>query len=181
MRPQPDTGPKVEIGRVLDGRAALITGGDSGIGRAVAVAFAHAGADVAVVYAEERDDAAETKRLVEEAGTSCLTIEGDVGREATCRQAVRRTMEAFGRLDVLVNNAGEQHPQKTIADIQEEQLERTFRTNIFAMFFATKAALEYLQRGGSIVNTASVTAYKGGASGFQVGRLGLRSSPPQWK
>ncbi len=145
----------------LEGKAALITGGDSGIGRAVAIAFAKEGADVAIAYLNEHDDAAETKRLVEEKGRRCLTIAGDAGREEFCRGAVQQTVEQFGRLDVLVNNAAEQHPQESIEDITAEQLERTFRTNIFSYFFMTKAALKHLKKDSAIINTTSVTAYKG--------------------
>ncbi len=145
----------------LDGKVALITGGDSGIGRAVAIAFAREGADVAIVYLNEHDDAGETRKLVEAEGRRCLAIAGDIGEEGFCGDAVERTVQELGRLDILVNNAAEQHPQKSIEDITAEQLERTFRTNIFAMFFMVKAALRHLKEGGVIINTASVTAYKG--------------------
>jgi len=146
----------------LQGKVALVTGGDSGIGRAVAIAFAREGAKIVAAYLDEHEDAAETKRLVEEEpGGSCLLITGDVGAEAHCRGLVARTVETFGRLDILVNNAAEQHPQDSIENLSAEQLERTFRTNIFAMFHLVKAALPHLQEGAAIVNTASVTAYKG--------------------
>ena len=145
----------------LEGKAALITGGDSGIGRAVAIGFAKEGADVAIVYLDEHEDAASTKALVEEQGRRCITIAGDVGDEAFCKDAVARTVEAFGQLDLLVNNAGEQHPQDNLQDIGAEQMERTFRTNIFGMFHMTKAALAHLPQGGAIVNSTSVTAYRG--------------------
>ena len=145
----------------LQGKVALITGGDSGIGRAVAVAFAREGADVAIVYLNEHQDAEETKRMVEAEGRRCSTIDGDVGDESCCRQAVQRTVDAFGRLDVLVNNAAEQHPQESLEDITAEQLERTFRTNVFGYFFMAKAALRHLKEGSAIINTTSVTAYKG--------------------
>jgi NAD(P)-dependent dehydrogenase (short-subunit alcohol dehydrogenase family) len=145
----------------LDQRVALITGGDSGIGRAVAVAFAKEGADVAVVYLNEHEDAQETKRQVEQEGRRCLLIAGDVGDEAFGQQAVRLTMDQLGQLHILVNNAAEQHPQDSIAKITAEQLERTFRTNIFGMFFLVKAALPHLKGGATIINTTSVTAYKG--------------------
>ena len=145
----------------LEGKVALITGGDSGIGRAVAIGCAKEGAEVAIVYLDEHADAASTKALVEEQGRRCITIAGDIGDGAFCRDAVARTVEAFGRLDVLVNNAGEQHPQDQLEDISTEQMERTFRTNIFAMFHITKAALAHLPAGAAIVNSASVTAYRG--------------------
>lgn len=162
MTPQPQADdPRHHGSGKLMGKVAIITGGDSGIGRAVAIAFAKEGADSAIVYLNEHQDADETKRLVEEQGRRCLSIAGDVGDEAFCRQAVRQAVEALGQLDILVNNAAEQHPQKSIEDITAEQLERTFRTNIFGQFFMTKAALPHLKEGSAIVNTASVTAYKG--------------------
>ncbi|QDQ26158.1 SDR family oxidoreductase [Chitinimonas arctica] len=145
----------------LRGQVALITGGDSGIGRAVAIAFAKEGADVAIVYLSEEGDAAETRCLVEVAGQRCLLIKGDISDEAFCRDAVRATTAGLGRLDILINNAAEQHPQDSIEAISAAQLERTFRTNIFAMFYLVKAALPYLRNGGRIVNTSSVTAYRG--------------------
>ena len=145
----------------LQDKVALITGGDSGIGRAVAIAFAKEGAHVAVSYLNEHQDAEETRRLVEQHGRRCLTIAGDIGDEAFCRQLVERTVADLGRLDVLVNNAAEQHPQESIEQVSAEQLERTFRTNIFAMFFLTKAAMPHLKEGSAIINTSSVTAYKG--------------------
>jgi NAD(P)-dependent dehydrogenase (short-subunit alcohol dehydrogenase family) len=145
----------------LHGRVAIITGGDSGIGRAVAIMYAREGADVAVVYLNEHQDAKETKRLVEKEGRRCLVIAGDIGDESFCREAVQQAIRELGRLDILVNNAAEQHPQDSIEQISAEQLERTFRTNIFGMFFMTKAAMPHLKEGSAIVNTTSVTAYKG--------------------
>ena len=162
MRPEPDPGPRQRGSGKLAGKVALISGGDSGIGRAVAVLFAREGADVAIGHlAEEDTDANETVKLVEAEGRRCLTLPGDVGDEGFCREAVERTERELGRLDVLVNNAAEQHTTESITDISAEQLERTFRTNIFAMFFLTKAALPHLGEGSAIVNTTSVTAYQG--------------------
>ncbi len=162
MTPRPDyENPDYAGSGKLDGKAALITGGDSGIGRAVAVLFAREGADVAVVYLDEDEDAQTTKEAVEAEGGRCRLIQADVKQEAECRRAVEETVEAFGRLDVLVNNAAVQFPQKRIGDITEDQLDATFRTNIFAHFFATKAAMEHLPEGGTIINTSSVTAYRG--------------------
>ncbi len=147
----------------LQGKVALITGGDSGIGRAVAIAFAKEGADVSIVYLEERKDANETRRLVEKHGSKCLLIEGDVGEEKFCRKAIAQTLKKLGKLDILVNNAAEQHPQECIEKITEKQLEQTFRTNIFSFFFMAKAAMKHLKEGAVIINTTSVTAYKGSA------------------
>lgn len=149
-------------GRLL-GRVALITGGDSGIGRAVALAFAREGADVAIVYLEEDKDAEETVSLVEGKGRRCLPIKCDISRKAACEKAIARAFKTFGKLDILVNNAAEQHPKKSIADIPEAQLVKTFRTNIFSMFFLTAAALPHLRKSAhpAIINTTSVTAYRG--------------------
>jgi NAD(P)-dependent dehydrogenase (short-subunit alcohol dehydrogenase family) len=164
MKPRPRAEDEKHRGSgKLQGKVAIITGGDSGIGRAVAIAFAKEGADVSVVYLEEKKDANETKRLVEEHGRKCLLIEGDVGQEQFCRKAVEQTMKEFGKLDILINNAAEQHPQESIEKITEKQLERTFRTNIFSFFFMAKAALKHLKKGAVIINTTSVTAYKGSA------------------
>jgi len=145
----------------LEGKVALISGGDSGIGRAVAIAFAKEGAEIAILYLEEHEDAESTKLLVEAAGRRCLLLAGDVGDETFCRDAVSRTVQAFGRLDVLVNNAAVQYPQDNLEDISAEQMERTFRTNIFGMFQLTKAVLPHLKEGSAIVNSTSVTAYRG--------------------
>jgi NAD(P)-dependent dehydrogenase (short-subunit alcohol dehydrogenase family) len=162
MDPRPDfTGNLAGVAQKLKGKTALITGGDSGIGRAVAVAYAKEGADVAIVYLEEDSDAKETKEYVEKEGGNCLLIPGDVADEDFCRKAVQKTIEEFGKLDILVNNAGEQHPQDTIEDISKEQLTRTFSTNIFSMFYLTKEALKHMEEGGSIINTSSITAYQG--------------------
>jgi NAD(P)-dependent dehydrogenase (short-subunit alcohol dehydrogenase family) len=161
MTPRPEHEPKTRGAGKLEDKVALITGGDSGIGRAVAHAFAREGADVAISYLEEHEDAAETKRLVEQEGRRAITIAGDVGDEGHCTELVRRTVEELGKLDVVVNNAAEQHPQESIANVSREQLERTFRTNIFSFFYVTKAALPQLGEGSTVVNCASVTAYKG--------------------
>ena len=145
----------------LENRIALITGGDSGIGRAIAVHYAREGAHVAIVYLEEHRDAEETKRLVEAEGRRCLAIAGDLTDEGFCYAAVNRTVQEYGGLDILVNNAAEQHPQTDLRKISAEQLVQTFRTNIFAYFFMAKAALDHLKPGGVILNTTSVTAYAG--------------------
>jgi len=164
MKPRPKAEDKKHRGSgKLRNKVAIITGGDSGIGRAVAIAFAKEGADVAIVYLEEHKDANETKRLVEENGLRCLLVSGDVGQEDFCRKAVGQIVKELGKIDILVNNAAEQHPQESIEKITEKQLERTFRTNIFSFFFMTKAAMKYLGKGGAIINTTSVTAYKGSA------------------
>lgn len=162
MRPRPDTTAPARRGSGrLDGRTAIVTGCDSGIGRAVAVRFAREGADVAVVYLEEHDDARDTARLVEEDGGRCLLLAGDVGDEDFCSDVVRRTVDELGHLDIVVNNAAEQHVRDDIADISSAQLERTFRTNVFAMFHLVKAAMPHLGEGAAIINSTSVTAYQG--------------------
>jgi NAD(P)-dependent dehydrogenase (short-subunit alcohol dehydrogenase family) len=161
MNPKPEYEPRFPGSGRLEGKVALITGGDSGIGRAVAVLFAREGADVAIVYLDEGEDAKEAARLIEREGRRCIAIAGDVGQPEFCAQAVQTTIGHLGRLDVLVNNAAEQHPQKEIADITPEQIDRTFRTNIYGYFFMTQAALPHLKSGAAIVNTTSVTAYRG--------------------
>lgn len=161
MHPAPDYEPRFPGSGRLEGKVALVTGGDSGIGRAVAVLFAREGADVAIVFLEENQDAWDTSRLIEAEGRRSLMLRGDVGDEDFCRQAVERTVEELGGLDVLVNNAAEQHEQDSLEKISAQQLVRTFQTNVFGCFFMTKAALPYLREGAAIVNTASVTAYRG--------------------
>jgi NAD(P)-dependent dehydrogenase (short-subunit alcohol dehydrogenase family) len=164
MTPRPKAeSPQYRGSGKLTGKVALITGGDSGIGRAISIVFAKEGADVAVAYLNEHGDAAETKRQVEEEGRRCLLLAGDVGDQAFCQELVSRTVRELGRLDVVVNNAAEQHPQDSLEQISAEQLERTFRTNIFSFFHVTKAALPHLKAGSSIINTTSVTAYRGSA------------------
>jgi NAD(P)-dependent dehydrogenase (short-subunit alcohol dehydrogenase family) len=162
MRPKPqDHMENYKAAGKLAGKRALVTGGDSGIGRAVAIGFAKEGADVAVLYKEEIEDARETRAAVEAEGRRCVLIPGDIGDEDFCRDAVRKAVSELGGLDILVNNAGEQHVADSLEEISEKQLLRTFRTNIFGAFFITKHALEHMGKGGAIVNTTSVTSYRG--------------------
>lgn len=162
MAPKPqDSARGYRAAGKLDGKVALITGGDSGIGRSVAVAFAKEGADVCIVYLDETEDAAATKRLLEEEGRKVLLCRGDVSDESFCRQAVEKTLATFGHLDILVNNAAMQFPQDDLTQIDADQLERTFRTNVFAMFYLTRFALPHLKKGASIINTTSITAFHG--------------------
>ena len=162
MKPRPKAENRAHHGTgKLKNKVALITGGDSGIGRAVAIAFAREGADLAIVYLDEHKDAEETKRLVEQEGRRCMTVAGDVGNHEHCLHAVRAVLQELGHVDILVNNAAEQHPQESLDKITPAQLERTFRTNIFSYFFMAQAALPHLGEGASIINTTSVTAYKG--------------------
>lgn len=162
MRPEPISMRESYKGsEKLKGKVAIITGGDSGIGRAVAMAFAAEGASVAVAYLNEDKDAKETRDAVESFGVDCLLLKGDIGDEKFCRSIVDKTVKKFGKLDILVNNAAEQHPQKSIEDITAEQIEATFRTNVFSFFYLTKASMKHLKSGSSIINTASVTAYAG--------------------
>lgn len=162
MNPRPEyRGEDYRAAGKLEGKTAIITGGDSGIGRSVAVLFALEGADVAILYLDQHQDAEETRKVVEQYGRRCLTFAGDVADRDVCRKVIDDTLAAFGKLDILVNNAAEQHPQEKLEDISEEQWEKTFRTNIFGIFQMTKAALPHLGKGASIINTTSVTAYKG--------------------
>jgi len=162
MTPRPDYGAQTYEGHArLEGKAALITGGDSGIGRAVAVAFAREGADVLISYlAEEETDALETARVVEAAGRRCVRVPGDIQDEAHCVRLVARAVEEFGRLDVLVNNAAFQMTRGGIEEISTEEFDRTFRTNVYATFYLCKAALPHMREGGSVINTASIQAYQ---------------------
>src|SRR6476469_9411447 len=163
LEPKPEWEPLYPGSGRLKGKVALITGADSGIGRAVAALYAREGADVAIVYLCEHDDAAKTKEIVEKEGRKAITIAGDLGDKQFCENAVRQTVEQLGRLDILVNNAGEQHPDKDVRDISEEQLKRTFQTNVFGMFFMTQAAEPHLKRGSAIINCTSETMYAGSA------------------
>jgi NAD(P)-dependent dehydrogenase (short-subunit alcohol dehydrogenase family) len=162
MTPRPKSENRVHHGAgKLKGKIALITGGDSGIGRAIAIAFAREGADLALAYLEEHKDAEETQCMVKEEGQRCILIPGDLGSHEHCQHVVRTVLSDLGHLDILVNNAAEQHSQDSLDKITPEQLERTFRTNIFSYFYLAQAALPHLADGSSIINTTSVTAYKG--------------------
>jgi NAD(P)-dependent dehydrogenase (short-subunit alcohol dehydrogenase family) len=161
MSPRPDYEPRYPgVGKLKD-KVALITGGDSGIGRAVAVAMAREGANVSIVYLDENKDADETVAAVAQEGTRAIKIAGDIGDESFCRKAVERTVKEFGRLDVLVNNAAEQHESEAPEKLDTALMERTFRTNIFSMFYFMKAALPHMRKGSTIINTTSITAYQG--------------------
>ena len=161
LEPKPDWQPRYPGSGRLKDKVALITGADSGIGRAVAALFAREGADVAILYLCEHDDAAKTKEIVEGEGRRAITIAGDIGSKDFCEAAVKRTVGELGGLDILVNNAGEQHSDKDIRDITEDQLKRTFQTNIFGMFFLTQAAAPHLNEGSAIINCTSETMYAG--------------------
>ncbi len=161
LEPKPNWEPRYPGSGRLEGKVALITGADSGIGRAIAALFAREGADIAILYLCEHDDAAKTKEIVEAEGRRAITIAGDVGSKQFCEDAVGQTVRELGRLDVLVNNAAEQHPDEDVRDITEEQLRRTFQTNIFGYFFMVQAAVPHLKEGSAIINCTSVTMYKG--------------------
>ncbi len=161
LSPKPEWEPRYRGSDRLAGKVAIITGADSGIGRAVAALYAREGADIVIVYLLEDEDTAESKHIVEAEGRKAITLRGDIGERGFADEVVRRTLEAFGRIDILVNNAGEQHPDKEITDISEEQLRRTFQTNIFGMFFLVQAARPHLKAGAAIVNCTSVTMYQG--------------------
>ena len=162
MTPRPDSTMEEYRGSgKLKSRVAIVTGGDSGIGRAVAVAFAKEGANLAVVYLNEHEDAKRTKEEIEQCGRKCLLIAGDVAEGRFCQEVAEKAVSTYRRIDILVNNAAEQHVRESIMDIDNEQLERTFRTNLFSMFHLVKAVLPHLKEGGRIINTTSVTAYKG--------------------
>jgi NAD(P)-dependent dehydrogenase (short-subunit alcohol dehydrogenase family) len=161
MMPKADHGEKsyTGLGR-LKGKSAIITGADSGIGRAIAIAFAREGADVLISYLNEHEDAKETERWVRDAGKKAVVVPGDIGQKQHCRDLVDRAVKEFGKLDILINNAGFQKTHNSLDEVSEEELEHTFRTNIFAMFFLCQAALPRMEKGGAIVNTASIQAYQ---------------------
>lgn len=161
LLPEPEWQPLYPGSGRLAGKVALITGADSGIGRAVAALFAREGADIAILYLSEHDDAQRTAEIVKAEGRSAITLAGDAGDPKFCARAVARTIKAFGRLDILVNNAGEQHPDQEIEDISDKQLQRTFQTNIYSMFYLVRAARPYLKKGAAIINCTSIVSYKG--------------------
>ncbi len=161
LDPKPEWQPRYPGSGRLEGKVAIVTGADSGIGRAVAALYAREGADIAILYLDEHEDAEKTAEIVRGEGRRALTIAGDVGDKAWCENAVAKVVAEFGRLDIVVNNAGEQHPDPDIVNITEEQLRRTFQTNIFGMFFMVQAAMPHLKSGAAIVNCTSVTMYQG--------------------
>lgn len=162
MTPQPESeNPNYKSANRFHDKVVLISGGDSGIGKATAIAFAKENANIAIIYLSEDQDATDTANRIKELGRECLLIKGDIASEGFCSQAVDQTLEKFGGIDVLINNAGEQHPQNNLEDISKQQLLATFQTNVFGMFYLTQATLPHLQEGSSIINTASITAYRG--------------------
>ena len=161
MNPKPIYMNKEECTKKLNEKVAIITGGDSGIGRAVAIAFAKEGAKVAIVYLNEHEDAEITKKEIENLGGECILLSGDIGNEECCISAINAVKSKFNKVNILVNNAAEQHVCKSITDITKEQLERTFRTNVFGSFFMTKEVIKHLSEGDCIINTTSITAYQG--------------------
>jgi NAD(P)-dependent dehydrogenase (short-subunit alcohol dehydrogenase family) len=162
MTPRPQSDDKAYIGSgKLQGKVAVVTGGDSGIGKAVALFFAKEGANLAISYLNEHEDAQETKQLVEQEGAECILSPGDVSNSTVCNEVIAEAVKRFVKIDILVNNAAVQYPQDTIEKITDEQLEKTFKTNIFSYFYMTRAAMPYLKGGACIINTTSVTAYKG--------------------
>lgn len=161
LEPKPEWEPRYPGSGRLNGKVAVITGADSGIGRAIAALYAREGADIAILYLCEHDDAEKTAQIVRGEGRRVLTIAGDVGDKAFCESAIEQVMSEFGQIDIVVNNAGEQHPDKDITDITEQQLRRTFQTNIFGMFFMVQAAAPHLKPGAAIVNCTSITMYQG--------------------
>jgi NAD(P)-dependent dehydrogenase (short-subunit alcohol dehydrogenase family) len=164
MRPEPVYDDKQKPSSMrLDGKVAVITGGDSGIGRAVAVLFAKEGADIAVVYLNEHDDASQTATSVEAYGKTCLLIHGDLSKEIFCHSAINKIIKRFGKIDILVNNAGVHTEQDSLDKINTAQLMKTFATNVFSYFWLTQSAMDYMKKGSVIINTASVTAYRGSA------------------
>jgi NAD(P)-dependent dehydrogenase (short-subunit alcohol dehydrogenase family) len=164
MDPKPRSEPKEEILGKLDGKTALITGGDSGIGKAVAILFAKEGADIAIAYLNEEEDAQDTRRQVEAYGRKCFLFPGDLGKENNCRKLIGAVVKKLGNIDILVNNAALHWEQKSIEDISTEQLLKTFHSNFFSYFWVTKYAMKYLKKGSAIINTTSVTAYRGSGS-----------------
>lgn len=161
LEPKPEWQPRFPGSGRLTDKVAIITGADSGIGRAIAALYAREGADIAIVYLLEDDDAEETRRIVEAEGRRAILCKADVGSRKMCERVVADTIAAFGKIDILINNAGEQHPDQDIRDITEEQLQRTFQTNIFGMFHMVQAARSHLRAGAAIVNCTSVTMYQG--------------------
>ncbi len=161
LDPKPEWEPRYHGSGRLDRKVAIVTGGDSGIGRAVAVLFAREGANIVISHLEEDEDAKDTVRMIEAEGAKAVTIAGDIGDPGHCRKIVDLAISSFGQLDILVNNAGEQHPDKEITDISDKQLQRTFQTNVFGMFYLVQEAMPHMKSGAAIINCTSVTMYKG--------------------